>query len=257
MISNRISSASTEAARKSLAWSPYQNVHVQNKWSSITIWQQVREIPWQTLHALVRTLCSQRSYKWRHGLAYQAQWRPLLGKSKWQSPEALHWWANYLTNYLKDSLTTLASSKRAWDNKAVWGVVARQLGECRFGLSQVSRLCRKGCAVTLTSREATVVVNIHEKMSGLWKKGVSGGQLRDRVRRKNGTIYRMINRRAPKKVGANEFEFQNTYKSQGGIHQMSYTFKESKLLCLLAAMELFIINAQGVHLRVVIWPRNM
>ena len=38
---------------------------------------------------------------------------------------------------------------------------------------------------------------------------------------------------------------------------MIYEFERSKLLCLPAAMELFIIYAQGVSPRVVIWPKEM
>ena len=82
-------------------------------------------------------------------------------------------------------------------------------------------------------------------------------QLRDKVQTGSGTIYHRLNIRTPEKEGANKFEFTNTYKPQGGIHQTSCAFENLKLLCFPTAMELLSIYAQGVSLRVVIWPMEM
>lgn len=59
------------------------------------------------------------------------------------------------------------------------------------------------------------------------------------------------------KEGTTEFEFQNAYKSQGGISRTICGFERSKLLCLSIGMELFIIDAKGVSPRVVIWPMEL
>ena len=80
-------------------------------------------------------------------------------------------------------------------------------GARRIGMSQGSRLRRRGCAAVLTSREVTVAITIHDKMSKLWQKGVGNGPLRDGVRARSGMICCRHNIRAPRKVGANKFEF--------------------------------------------------
>ena len=57
--------------------------------------------------------------------------------------------------------------------------------------------------------------------------------------------------RTLEQVGTNEFEILIAYKSPRRIHRVTYT---SGKYMLVINMELFIISAQAVSLRVVIWP---
>lgn len=88
-------------------------------------------------------------------------------------------------------------------------------GARRFGFSQGSRLRGRGCVAVLTRREVTVAITIHDKLSDSWRKGAVSGQLRDKVQTRSKTICRKLHVTAPEKEGTNEFEFWNTYKSQG------------------------------------------
>lgn len=121
----------------------------------------------------------------------------------------------------------------------------------RFVSLTRSQLHDKKCANALLRRQVTIPVTIHEKMSTLWQKGVGSEQLREEVQVKYGTSYHRYYMRMLEQVGTNEFEIQITYKSPRGIHRVTYT---SIKYMLLIDMELFIISAQGVSSRAVIWP---
>lgn len=105
--------------------------------------------------------------------------------------------------------------------------------------------------------EVTIDVTIHDKMSELQWKGVSGGQLRYKVRARSKTIYPRCNVKAPEEEGTAEFEFPHVYKSQGGIFQTICGIEWSELLCLYYHMELLIIDANKVNPGVAIWPMKM
>jgi len=104
-------------------------------------------------------------------------------------------------------------------------------------------------------KEVTIAITIHDKVSQLQQKGASGAQLRYDIRAR--TIYYRYTVNAPEKEGMAEFEFQYTYKSQGGTHRIIGGIIRSKLIGLPLGMELSIVDTQGVNLGIFMWPIGM
>ena len=93
----------------------------------------------------------------------------------------------------------------------------------------------------------TIDITIHDKMSASWQKGVGGRKLREIVRTKYGTnchrFYTKILHEL-EQPAISAFKIRMAYKSPRGIHWVAYTSE--------IQMELFIISAQGMCLKVLI-----
>ncbi len=121
---------------------------------------------------------------------------------------------------------------------------------CRSGPSPRSWSSGPKHAAALLRAKVIVHVTIHDKMSTLWRRGAGGEQLRKEVWTRYGTSCHRFYTRTLEQVGISEIESRIAYKSPRAIHRANYTSRKHMLNI---DMELFIISAQGISPRVVIW----